>query len=442
MKTPIAILGGKLAGTTSKMIGRNGNNIPGVVARKVDSDLLRKLAAQVKHIVFVTGTNGKTTVSNLLTSILRADGKKVLSNSAGDNLITGITAAFLKEADWKGKIPYDYAVIEVDELTTVRALKEIQPEAIVVNNFFRDQLERIGEIDILVDKIAQAIKPVQTSLVLNADDPFVARLGELKKNNIFYGLHKDAFSFVQFDVSESKFCHRCGTELLYNHVHYGQLGYFECTCGFKRPAVTYEIEKIHQMTSVDDRLAFNINGRRYTTNLLGYFNVYNILAAVAGAQTMNVSEEAIQRGLDAYHSENGRMQLLDHKEYRQIINLVKNPAGVNITLSEVLQSPNENRMVFFLNDLQYDARDISWIYDADFERMAGSNLTEIVCSGTRAYDIALRMKYAGIDEKKLVIRESKEEAITYCLENPKETYFLPTYTALEPVRKYLEYSLK
>jgi len=436
MKTPIAILGGKLAGRTSKLIGRNGNNIPGVVARKVDTNLLRKLASQVENIVFVTGTNGKTTVSNLLTSILRADGKRVLSNSAGDNLITGITASFLRAANWKGEVNYDYAVVEVDELTTIRALKEITPKAIVVNNFFRDQLERIGEIDILVDKIAQAIKPVSTKLVLNADDPFVTRLGELGKTNIYYGLNRQAFKFVQFDVSESKFCPRCGTELNYQHVHYGQLGYYNCKCGFKRPKPMYEISKINS------DLSFKMNGTTFSMEIAGYFNVYNALAAVSGAKILGISDNAIQKGLSDYQSENGRMQLYTHKGHHQILNLVKNPAGVNITLSEVLQSKQTKRIVIFLNDLQYDARDISWIYDADFERIAKSHIEEIVCSGSRAYDIALRMKYAGIDESKIIVKEEKESAIRYALDTPKETYFLPTYTALEPVKKFIEQSIR
>lgn len=432
MKTPIAIFGGKLAGKTSKLIGRNGNNIPGVVARKVDHNLLKNLASQVEHIIFVTGTNGKTTVSNLLTSMLRADGKSVISNSAGDNLITGITATFVKEASWLGKVKAEYAVIEVDELTTVRALKEITPKAIVVNNFFRDQMERIGEIDLLVDKIAQAIQPVNTKLVLNADDPFVTRLGELDKENIYYGLNRRAFEFVQFDVSESKFCPRCGTELVYDHVHYGQLGYYRCQCGFKRPQTTYEISKIHS------NLTFEMNKTKFAMRIAGYFNIYNALAAIAGAKVLGLSDKSIQAGLDSYRSENGRMQLLKHQGYNQIINLVKNPAGVNITLSEVLQSSNRNRVVIFLNDLQYDARDISWIYDSDFERLANSNVDEIICSGTRAYDIALRMKYAGVSEEKIIVKEKKEDAVDYALATPMETYFLPTYTALESVKKYIE----
>lgn len=432
MKAPIAIFSGKLAQTTSRMIGRNGNNIPGVIGRKMDPQILKKLANQVENIIFVTGTNGKTTVSNLLTSILRADGKKVLNNSAGDNLITGITAAFLTEADWKGKVHYDYAVIEVDELTTVRALKEITPKAIVVNNFFRDQMDRIGEIDTLIDKIAEAIKPVNTKLVLNADDPFVTRLGELKKENVYYGLSRRAFQFVQFDMSESKFCPRCGTELQYDHVHYGQLGFYKCHCGFQRPKTTYEIGKIHEMKKVSDSLTFEVNKKTYKTNIMGYFNVYNALAAIAGAKVMGANNSSIQKGLSQYQSENGRMQLVNHQNHRQMINLVKNPAGVNITLSEVLQSKETKRIVFFLNDLQFDARDISWLYDSDFERLANSHIEEFVCSGTRAYDMALRMKYAGFDQQKIVIKEDKQEAIKYALDNPKDTFYLPTYTTLEP----------
>jgi len=436
MKTNIAIFSGKLAGKTSKLLGKGGSNIPGVVARKIDSSLLEKLAKQVENIVFVTGTNGKTTTANLLASILQAANKRVMNNAEGANLITGITASFVKHANAFGKLSYEYAVIEVDEATLPNVLKQMnQPKAIVVNNFFRDQLDRFGEIDILLDKVANGIKPISTKLILNGDDPFTVRLSLLGKENIYFGVDKGAHTFEQHGMSESKYCPKCGKEMDYEHVHYSQLGYFACTCGFKRPPIDAEVTSVEVK---DTGVSFTVKNKAYDLNVPGIHNMYNALAAMAAAKELGISDEDIQKGLANFHSANGRMQAVMINEQLHMLNLVKNPAGVNISLEQVLSNQDDKQLVVYLNDLDLDGIDISWIWDSDYERLNRPDVKRVICSGVRAYDVAIRMKYAGISEDKIVILEDKEKAVQYAVSQNIKTYHLPNYTALEPVKKLIE----
>lgn len=434
MKSNIAILTGKLAGRTSKMIGKGGSNIPGVVARKIDSSVLKKLSSQVENIILVTGTNGKTTTSNLINSILVAAGKKVINNAEGANLITGITTCFVKNSNMIGNMDCEYAILEVDEATLPLVLKQIPtPKMIVVNNFFRDQLDRYGEIDILINKMKDSIEPLETKLILNGDDPFTHRFSMLNKENKYFGLNKNAYKFEKHEMSESKFCPTCSKELEYEHTHYGQLGYFKCECGFSRPKINYEIKE----TEKKKNTYFKVGNKKYNMSLSGIHNVYNAAAAVSVAKELKIDDKIIEQGLLNFKADNGRMQVVKINNTEHMINLAKNPAGFNISLEEIINTEKEKQVSIYLNDLANDGRDISWIWDTDFEKLNKDNITKIICSGIRAYDLALRCKYAGIDEKKIIIKEDKEKAIDYAILSGVPTYHIPNYTALEPVRKKL-----
>lgn len=436
MKNKIAINLGKTASLASQLLKRGkGNTIAGKVARKIDKDVLKNLAKQVENIIFITGTNGKTTTSNLLATMLKQDNKSYIHNEAGDNLIPGITSCFLSSADIKGEIHADYAIIEVDEAAIIHALKEITPKAIIINNFFRDQLDRFGEIETLIQNIQEAIRPVDTKLILNTDDPFTTRFSTLKKETVYFGLEKKAYAFDSFGISESKYCPHCGKELEYSYVHYGQLGFFECSCGFKRNEAHYKVTDIKN----EHNITFKVNDESFEMKLPGVYNVYNALAAISCAKEFGVSTEAIKSALLVFESNNGRMQRFTLKDKKHVVNLVKNPAGVNSTISEILASPTKEKQVtLFLNDFESDGLDISWIWDADFERLNREDIVSFVCSGTRAHDLAIRLKYADIDEKKITIMVDKESALKTSFRNNLETYYLPNYTALRPVLDFLE----
>lgn len=433
MRKQMAIAAGKWAKKASRLTGRGGTNIPGVVARKCDPGVLAHLANQVEHIILVTGTNGKTTTSQFVASILAASGEKVIHNAEGANLITGITSCFVDGATYGGKAPYTYAVVETDEATLSRVTKELKPDAIVFTNFFRDQLDRFGEIDMLLDRIMADIAPLDVKLVLNADDPFTHRLSSLGKETMYYGMNRDAFSFEQHEMTESKFCPTCGSEMQYDHIHYGQLGYYACSCGFSRP--TPEVE-LTRLTS-NGVITMTVGENDYPLSIGGTFNAGNALAALTVARMFAIEEPAIHTGLASYQSSNGRMQSFSINGTTHVMNLAKNPAGLNVTLSEALYGEGEKQIVMFLNDLDHDGRDVSWIWDGDIERLCSDRVSRIICSGLRAHDLAIRMKYAGIDPDKIVVTENKEEAIHQAVAYDKETFYIPNYTAMEAVRKTL-----
>lgn len=434
MKATIAIIGAKATRKASRMLGKGGGDMPGRIARKIDQNILGHLAEQVETIIVITGTNGKTTTSNLLANILKEAGEEIIHNAEGNNLITGITTSFITKAKPNGVLhkPYRYAVLEVDEANIPLVMKETRPNYLIVNNFFRDQLNRYGEIDTIVEKVKDGAKRSNATLVLNGDDPFVMRIGLLSNPTVFFGLSKEAYAFDQYSMNESKFCPTCGSELTYEHVHYGQLGFYQCGCGFKRPNPTYEVSHIQ------DDLQFVLNDERFQLGIAGTYNVYNAAGAIACAKEMGIASVHIEKALKNYQATNGRMQEIVIGETVCSLNLAKNQVGADISISEMTKDPNEKQIFFVLNDLAHDSADISWIWDADFERLAHTPISHIICSGTRAEDMALRLKYAGVDTNKVQVIKDIEPAIDQLIQTPGKTYCLPTYTALDPVRKALE----
>ncbi|WP_235550841.1 Mur ligase family protein [Paenibacillus sp. Soil787] len=437
IKKNVAILSGKSAGKLSRLLGNHGSTLPGVVAIKIDPNIIRKLSHQIKHFIFITGTNGKTTTSNLLAHLLRSTGMKILNNFEGANMISGVAACLINHTTILGHLNYDYAVLEIDEASLPVILKQITPQMLIITNFFRDQLDRYGEIDMLIKDIEKAIHPIATKMILNADDPFVFRLSALNKDNIYYGLGKQAYTFGDYGMSESKYCPKCGEEMLYDHIHFNQLGFYSCSCGFKRPTPHYEIDRVQSTP-----LAFSLKNETYQMNMTGTYNVYNALAAITCAAELGIQDKNIKDSLHDFHMANGRMELFFYKEFPYIINLNKNPSGMNVSISEILSTHYEKQIVFFINDFIADGKDVSWIWDIDFECLQREDIQRIICSGSRTLDITLRLKYAGIDPNKVIKIPSIEKAIQYAFSHPMPTYLLPTYTALQEVKNHTERSIK
>lgn len=435
MKSISAIWAGKIAKTLSILRGGSGSAVPGVVALKIDPHILGYLAKQIPSIILVTGTNGKTTTSSLLAGMLRGSGKKVLCNAEGANMITGVTSAMINQADFRGKLNFDIAVLEVDEASLPKITKQLKPDAVIVTNFFRDQLDRFGEIDVLISYLSEAIKKTQAKLFLNTDDPFVMRLDDLGLEAVYYGLQENAYAFSPYGMSESKYCPRCQRELKYDTLHYGQLGIYACQCGFGRKKPNYELQKMETRAQGYDLL---LQGKTYHLNLQGAYNGYNALAAISCAKEFGVNDDIISKTLASYNSGNGRMQKLNVQGKAVTLNLIKNPAGANVTLSEIQRDDVSKQIVIFLNDLAADGKDISWIWDVDFEKLTSSNVYRIICAGRRAEDMALRLKYAGFHEERLLVIPSVEGAIDEALQYNLPNYFIPTYTNLEVVSKHLK----
>lgn len=397
----------------SKLFGNNGSSIGGKVAYKLDKKILQKLSADVETIIVVTGTNGKTTTSNLIAALFD---ETIIHNAKGANMYYGVINAFLLN---KSK----YAVLEVDEGSVKNVLRDLKVDYLVVTNFFRDQLDRYSEIDMLVETIKNSIDE-DTHLILNADDPFTTRLDN--GNSSFYGMDKGIDCFTDFNVFESRYCHKCGKKLVYDKIFYSQLGYYNCSCGFKHPKVDTIVNKI-------ENKCIEINGHTYKHHLSGNYNAYNIAAVSCLADLLDLK---LDFALQYYHSEDGRMQEIEIDDVTHLVTLAKNPSGMNMSISNA--SDEYKNIVFVLNDLDLDGRDISWIWDADFELLSKDRT--YYCDGTRKLDMSIRLKYAGIALDNIKIVNDLDSELDDILVD--KTYLISSYTSIDKTRKLLEKRVK
>lgn len=433
MKKYVAKNMAKLARFASRKIGKQGTDLPGQIARKIDPLILGKLANDVDEIVMISGTNGKTTTSNLIGHTLRKNNINIIHNNEGANMAAGITSSFVIQSNKDTKI----AIIEIDEGSIPRVLKEMTPTMMVVTNFFRDQMDRFGEIDTMVENIANTIKDRGIKLLLNADDPFVSRLKIASDDIVYYGMKAGIHDFEQSTMVESKYCPNCGRLLNYKHVHYNQIGHYDCVCGFKREKPKYEVSSFKQEPFIDA----GINGTVFDMKIAGDYNVFNVIAAYTVLRELGLNDNSIKAGFESYTSDNGRMQYYKNNYKEVLINLAKNPAGLNASLSVGEQIDKEKLYIISLNDNGADGRDISWIYDADFEKLSRQNIKAVICTGQRAEELALRLKYAEVDAD-IIVEKSIEKATEMSMEYSQFTVAIPNYTSLSPMHRVLNRAFK
>ncbi|AEG60106.1 MurT ligase domain-containing protein [Desulforamulus ruminis] len=442
----MAIFAAKLAAFVSRQLGWKGSSLPGVVARKIYKNTLKDLAGQArKGVIMVTGTNGKTTTNNMIAGIFRTAGYKVVINQEGANLITGVTAAFIRQANGFGRIDCDYALLEVDEASFPLVVQEVRPETVVVNNFFRDQLDRYGELDKTVGLVRDALKKIQSvQLVLNADDPLAAQLQAATGHGaVFFGIAANQRPETGAkQTRESRFCPHCGQELRYTYYQYSQLGAYQCqSCNFQRPVPGIEILEVQTSQNIS-RCRVKYPGGEITlsVNTPGFYNLYNALAAFSVGYLKNLPPQSILQGLLHYTPAIGRMETFTYKGKPVLLNLVKNPTGYNEGIASLLDMEGSKNVFMAVNDNDADGRDISWLWDVDFEHLAlhQDRIAQFVCSGLRGAEMALRLKYAGVALEKITVVESMEEAIRRTLEGSGGlSYLFSTYTALWPAQKIL-----
>ena len=428
MRLFLAILAARLTAFLAKIKGGKSSSVPGAVALKICPDLVARLSSQVrKGIVCVCGTNGKTTTNNLLCSALEGAGNKVICNKLGANMLNGVATAFALAASLGGKIDADYASIEVDEASTVKVFPYMKPDVMVISNLFRDQLDRYGEIDITVDLLSKAIALAgNVTLVLNADDPLCTQFGyKTDKKTVYYGISQKVLPQTD-DTKEGRFCPICGGKQWYNYYHYSQLGDYECTkCSFKRPVPEVNATDV----KLSDTIAFRINGKPMQLNYKGFYNIYNMIAVYAALQAFSIPTDNFAQLLKSYKPQIGRMEEIILKGKPVILNLAKNPAGFNQAIGTVLTDPRKKDVIIAINDNANDGKDVSWLWDVDFEKIKTDSLGTLTCTGIRLYDISLRFKYS--DVKVDTVTESMKEAIESALETDTEVvYILVNYSAM------------
>ncbi|MCY0900159.1 MAG: MurT ligase domain-containing protein [Firmicutes bacterium] len=445
VKTWVAVWVGRMVGWLSRTMGRGGSSLPGMVSRRIDPGVLTALAQHLSWgAILLSGTNGKTTTAAVVRQILLQGQQRVVTNRAGANLIEGLTAAFVQYERWRVWPRASLALLETDEATMPRAGQEIRPRMVVVTNFFRDQLDRYGELSTTVRYVARGLEWVRDDgwLVLNADDPQVAGLAGNKRSTVFYGLELPAaWPGDEGERGDARFCPRCGTALEYTRRYYAHVGHYTCPhCRWNRPrpsvrVVEWSPDTGRVMVDTDqDRLVI-------PWHLPGIYNLYNLAAGIATALAAEVSPEVIRAALANFKPAFGRMEHLTVGSMRWWLALVKNPTGFNQVLAAIAQERGHAFSVLVaINDHYADGRDVSWLWDVDLERwIQPIQAQHWYVTGTRAYDMAVRLKYAGIPPDQL----SVDDQIERCLdrlrhEQPIDTlYVLPTYTALLKIRQQL-----
>ena len=433
----LAVWTSKIIGTACRLTGRQGVTLAGQLAIRIYPGILKELSQEVREKIFVVcGTNGKTTTNNLLCSAIEAEGKKVVCNHTGSNMINGVVSAFVLSTKLNGKLDADYACIEIDEASTVRILPHFAPDYMVLTNLFRDQLDRYGEIDITMDLLRKAMDMApEMTVIVNGDDSLSAYLA-MESNNDYrtYGIGGQVIEEEDTrEIREGQFCKRCGEKLSYHFYHYSQLGDYECpNCGFKRPPLDFDAKNIE----VGSRLSFEIEGKRISAGYRGFYNVYNILAAYAACPCAGMEVKNFQKMLDEFNPQNGRMENFRIGDTDVILNLAKNPAGFNQNISAVIQDESLKDLIIVINDNDQDGIDISWLWDVDFDRFKDANVNSITVSGLRCQDMRLRLKYVDIPSR---LDSSVEGAIRERLENGiGNLYVLVNYTALFSTRNVLK----
>ena len=411
---------GKLSFFVAQKFGKKGTALPGKVALKFNPNLLAEVSGKCDKVVFITGTNGKTTTNNLSTHVLKGGFKDVLSNLNGSNMIQGVLTPFI--TDYKDH--YDVGVFEVDEGSVPVVSEFLKPDYFIITNFFRDQLDRYGEVELTVKLVHDAISP-ETVLIINSDEPSLLRFDDLPNEKVYYGFNQTRFAKHDINVAESIFCPKCG-----NRLSYHKADYFLESADLINGSYEFTVEN-------------NGNKEEYCLNLMGLYNLYNSLGVISLAKELGLSYELIRERINNFEYRLGRMETFHYSNKDLVLVLSKNPVGLSEVFNTITYDENEKSVMFILNDYAPDGKDVSWIWDANFEEINNiPNLKTFYCVGTRAEDLALRLKYAGVDEGILKVYPAKDqfdinEAVDTILNEDIKSFVIGTFTAMPEARKIL-----
>jgi UDP-N-acetylmuramyl tripeptide synthase len=461
-----ALFGAKVAasraiGAASRASGRGGGTtLPGRVLLRLEPEAIARLGTRLdRGTTVVSATNGKTTTAGMIAAILAADGRRPVHNRAGSNMTWGVATALLEQRGHEG-------LFEVDEAWLPRVTEQLQPSLIVLGNLFRDQLDRYGEMEALADEWARTVaeRDGRTGFALNADDPLIADLGRdsagaRRQGVLYFGIEDASQALPELQHAfDAKHCRRCGHPYAYERAFVGHLGHYSCpSCGAERPRpdVAATAIELRGMDGSSSTVRTPEGEIRVDLPLPGLYNVYNALAAVAAGLRLGVAPQKMAAALGEMRAAFGRVETIEVSGTPVSILLIKNPAGANEVLRTLRLEAEHGQLDLWvaLNDNIADGRDVSWVWDADFELLAGA-VRRVVCAGTRAPEMALRLKYAGWPEERIAVEPGIESSLDRAVagvasvEAPlgaqkAETassgrlFALPTYTALLELRKLL-----
>ncbi|HEY2007240.1 MAG TPA: Mur ligase family protein [Solirubrobacteraceae bacterium] len=441
----VKIMAARAVGEVARRAGRGGGtSLPGKVLMRLDSDAIEELSGRLPDgAAIIAATNGKTTTTAMAATILERAGSTLVTNRAGANMAGGIASTLLSAAGRRETISGRLGLFEVDEFWLDRVAPQIHPRVMLLANLFRDQLDRYGELETIADRWAALVAQVpETELALNADDPLIADLGRDRPGVTYFGVEDPAMAMAEMQhASDSKHCRRCGAAYVYEAIYLGHLGRYHCpNCGQRRPEPSVAATEIELLGTrgARFRLRTPAGDAPVSLPLPGLYNVYNALGAAALVLRLGVSLEQIADGLGVVSPAFGRAERISVDGHELSILLIKNPAGANEIVRTLALEPGELDLLGVLNDQTADGRDISWIWDADFELLAG-HVRRVTCAGTRAAELALRLKYAGISLDRIEVTPSLPSALDSALAAAGDSslYALPTYTALLELREEL-----
>jgi UDP-N-acetylmuramyl tripeptide synthase len=444
LRLTLAVLAAQGTAWLSRALRRGyGATFPGKVARLIAPDLLAELAGQVRGgTAMITGTNGKTTITKLLAAILTESGCRVFYNRGGANLVSGLTAAFALNAGHTGRVTADFALLETDEAIMPKAAPALRPRLILANDFFRDQLDRFGELDSAVESLRKALPYLAPggTLVLNADDPLCVGAGEgCDRRKLYYGLEGPAGAAgSSTETADAAFCPVCHERFAYARRSYAHLGEWACTrCGYRRPRPDVYAEEIELLGMRGSRVSVVTPAGQMVlqVSLPGLYSVYNVLAAVAAALALGAPLDAVAPALGKTAGGFGRAEFFRREGKEGCLLLVKNPTGFNQVLAALALDPGPKSLLFAINDRIADGRDISWLWDVDFEPLWEREeiARTVFVTGDRAEDMAVRLKYSAPDRRQPEIVRPPEEALRRALKalaGGATLYVLATYTAM------------
>jgi UDP-N-acetylmuramyl tripeptide synthase len=424
----------------SRRLGTGGGTtIPGRLLAELDRGAIDRLAARLATgTAVVSATNGKTTTTAMAAEILRPR-HRLAHNAAGANLVSGIASALLTAGD------ADLGLFEVDEGALPELVRRLRPSAVCLGNLFRDQLDRYGELELVAERWRDAVAalPAEARLVYNADDPQLAAVGETHPGGIAFGLDDPRVARPSLQhAADSKYCVRCGTPYTYAAAYVGHLGDYRCPRGdHARPSLQVAARDVSLQGL--ERSAFRLDtpegSRRIELGLPGLYNVYNAVAAGALARALGAELDEIAAGLERFSAAFGRFERIAVGGKRILLLLIKNPASANEAVRTLVEGGAPQVLVIALNDEIPDGRDVSWIWDVDFEPLL-PGLQTLVASGGRAAELALRFRYGGLDNDAIELVPALGAALDRGLAltpDGGELIVLPTYTAMLGLQRLL-----
>jgi UDP-N-acetylmuramyl tripeptide synthase len=434
----------RAAGTLARRAGRGGTSLPGKLLLRMDPQAIGRLAARLPEgNVVVSATNGKTTTAAMVASILARRGTPLVHNRAGANMAGGVATTLASAASVDGrKLSGRLGLLEVDEFWLGSVVAQLRPRALLLGNLFRDQLDRYGELETIAARWQSLVsQSPDTALLLNADDPLVADLGREHGRVTYFGIDDDRLAYAELQhASDSKHCRRCGAAYTYDAAYLAHLGHYHCpNCHARRPApaiVGRDVE-LRGIRSAAFTLDAGGQSARVELPLPGLYNVYNALGAAALCLELGAGLTDVAAGLAGVEPAFGRAETLEIDGRETSLLLVKNPAGANEVLRTLKLEERELDLLGVLNDRIADGRDVSWVWDADWELLR-DGVRRMTCSGTRAAELALRLKYAGVSEERLHVVEDLPAALDAAVADGRgPLYVMPTYTALLELKDLL-----